>query len=103
MATSIIYDYAEPEYLTLRTERHAPYEQEERPCRVLVAEDEPDMRGVLAELLRSDGYTVIEAADGDQLAQRVWSSQSKRGEVGVDLIISDVRMPGLSGMEMLAY
>jgi len=61
---------------------------------ILVVDDEQTQRAILAEVLRDEGYLVIEAADGETALQRV------RGG-GVDLILTDVRMPGISGEELL--
>lgn len=65
------------------------------PSRVLIAEDDADLRRLLASTLRSDGYQVEEVATGFELLARA-SGQ------GVNVIVSDVRMPGLTGLEVLA-
>jgi len=56
---------------------------------VLVAEDEDALREMVAEVLRIQGYTVLEAASG-QDALEVWS----RAERPVDLLVTDMVMPG---------
>jgi DNA-binding response OmpR family regulator len=69
--------------------------------RVLVAEDDDDLRGVVADALRSDGYAVIEARDGAEgmaLLNDSMSDPSTR----LDVLVADVRMPNLSGLGMLA-
>jgi PleD family two-component response regulator len=43
--------------------------------RVLLAEDDFDLRKLLASALRRDGYDVVEIADGAELFQRVWIEQ----------------------------
>jgi len=63
------------------------------PRTLLVAEDEPIVRMALVEVLKDAGYSVLEASDG------------KRGQVicsecRVDLLISDIKMPGASGYEL---
>ena len=63
---------------------------------VLVAEDEPMVRAIMARTLRDCGYQVIEAADGGEALQKV----EERGDV--DLIVADVVMPGLGGRELAA-
>ena len=63
--------------------------------RVLLAEDDGAMRGLLAGMLRRDGLTVEEAANGAELLRRA----SDSGMPTPDLIISDVHMPHLSGLE----
>ena len=64
--------------------------------RILFVEDEAAVRGIAARLLRQRGYEVIEAADGEEalaLAEE-WSGQ-------IDMLISDVIMPGLDGPSLL--
>jgi len=66
--------------------------------RVLLVEDEADIRTLLAELLRHDGYEVIEAADGDQAVALI------DGPDGFDLLLTDVQMPGLiDGIQVATY
>ncbi len=64
--------------------------------RVLVAEDQPAMRALLARTLRGAGYEVTEVGDGDAL----WREVGREDEP--DLVVSDIHMPGLSGLEVLA-
>lgn len=61
---------------------------------ILVVDDEQIQRAILAEVLRDEGYLVVEAADGETALQRVNGG-------GIDLILTDVRMPGISGEELL--
>jgi two-component system cell cycle sensor histidine kinase/response regulator CckA len=64
--------------------------------RILFVEDEAAVRGIAARLLRQRGYEVIEAADGEEalgLAEE-WAGQ-------IDMMISDVIMPGLDGPSLL--
>ena len=73
-----------------------------RVKRVLIAEDDPDMRRLLADALRSDGYEVVEARDGVDGFGFIepwvfWDAHEDR----FDLIISDVRMPGWTGIDIL--
>jgi len=63
--------------------------------RILLVEDEPALRRLLARLLRMSGFAVIEAADGIEALQ-LFSSPD-----GVpDLLISDVVMPRMGGLEL---
>ena len=61
---------------------------------ILVVEDDAAMRAFLREVLEEDGYTVEVAAGGRAGIDRV-----RQG--GVDLVISDVKMPDLDGLDML--
>jgi two-component system cell cycle sensor histidine kinase/response regulator CckA len=64
--------------------------------RILFVEDEDAVRGVAARLLRARGYEVIEAADGEEALAL---AQTHAGQI--DLMISDVIMPGLDGPTLL--
>ena len=73
-----------------------------RAARILLAEDDTEMRSMLSAALRSDGYEVVEASSGSALLEEI-SMLLFRGEaIPADLIVSDERMPGLSGSEVLA-
>ncbi len=70
-------------------------------ARVLVAEDDPEMRRLVAEALRKDGHHVEEEADGGRLLVRVAALQSFEGTADpFDLIVSDIRMPVCSGLDI---
>jgi CheY-like chemotaxis protein len=74
-----------------------------RPLRVLLAEDDGEMRRLLVAILRRSNCDVIEAKSGSQLWELiVHGALGTRSEPQVDLIISDVRMPGKSGLEVLS-
>ncbi|HVD33433.1 MAG TPA: response regulator [Gemmatimonadales bacterium] len=62
--------------------------------RILVADDDPDIRRTLQIGLEKAGYEVIEARDGEE-ATRLWR------ENGVDLIIADIYMPNKSGLQLI--
>jgi two-component system response regulator PilR (NtrC family) len=62
--------------------------------RILIVDDEPSMREMLGIVLRRDGYDVLIAPNGTQALALL---QSER----VDLLLSDIRMPDLSGVEVL--
>jgi len=75
---------------------------EPRTMRVLVADDDPDLREVIAEALRVDGFEVIEAANGAQLLDLVGPSLLGGPEgAPAELVVSDLRMPGITGMSVL--
>jgi DNA-binding response OmpR family regulator len=69
---------------------------------ILLAEDDKEMRSLLALMLRKEGYQVFECTDGLSLLDML-SSFFLPGEEhdNFDLIISDIRMPGVTGMEIL--
>jgi len=60
--------------------------------RILVVEDQEDLRGILRDLLTGSGYAVVEAADG---RAGVAKAQSERP----DLILMDIQLPVLDGYE----
>lgn len=71
---------------------------------ILLAEDSDDMRDVLAMRLRRAGYFVVECRDGSELVRAL---VEYLGDVpremklqSYDLLISDVRMPGISGLSV---
>jgi two-component system cell cycle sensor histidine kinase/response regulator CckA len=64
--------------------------------RILFVEDEDAVRSVAAKLLRARGYEVIEAASGEEALDL---ARAHAGEI--DLMISDVVMPGMQGTELL--
>ena len=60
--------------------------------RILVVDDQEDLRGVLRDLLNGSGYTVIEAADGE-------AGVAKAKSDNPDLILMDIQMPVIDGYE----
>jgi len=66
---------------------------------ILLAEDDLEVRRFLAQALRNDGFRITEAVSGTQLMDRLWERAASKA--GFDLIISDVRMPGFTGFEVL--
>jgi CheY-like chemotaxis protein len=63
----------------------------------LLTEDEQDVREVAREFLESGGYAVIEARDGAEALGFV-----NKHEGGINLLITDVVMPGMTGLELAA-
>ena len=67
--------------------------------RVLIVEDEALIRLALGDFLESSGFRVIEASTGDQAAQIL-----ERGGPPIDLVFSDVRMPGtMDGLKLASW
>jgi DNA-binding response OmpR family regulator len=64
---------------------------------VLLVEDEQSIRKLISRILRRRGYTVLEAADG---ADALRISDEHAGTV--DLVLTDLVMPGLGGVEVAA-
>nr|HEX4318836.1 response regulator [Kofleriaceae bacterium] len=69
--------------------------------RILLVEDDREMRVLLARHLRRNGYEVIEAWDGIAALARLGDAICACGRSGFDVMVSDVRMPGHSGLELL--
>lgn len=66
--------------------------------RILIVEDEVLIRLVLAEALESAGFQVVEAGSGDEAADLL-----EHG-VAIDLVLSDIRMPGrLDGFQLALW
>ena len=67
----------------------------ERPlATLLVADDDPAVRESLQRALTREGYGVVLASDGQSALERLQAG-------GIDLVLSDLKMPGLSGLELL--
>lgn len=62
--------------------------------RVLIVDDDAEMRALLADVLQQEGYEVAEAKDG---AEAVLALRAKR----FDVILMDKNMPGPSGLDLL--
>lgn len=62
------------------------------PMKVLIVDDEPGMRVTLAEILEDEGYEVLTAASGEEAVARC-------AERSFDVVLMDVRMPGIDGVE----
>jgi CheY-like chemotaxis protein len=82
--------------------RDQPPETARRP-RVIVAEDDPDVLLMVTVALRGLGYDIIEARTGGELLDELGDALiDEDANAQPDVIISDIRMPGLTGMEILA-
>lgn len=62
-------------------------------ARILITEDEDSLRSFVARALRLDGHETMEAADGAQGLELL-------GEGEFDLLLSDIRMPVMDGIEL---
>lgn len=68
--------------------------RQETPLVVLLVEDEPMLLRVVAVTLRAAGFAVLEAGDGTE------GLEILRSDKHIDGLLTDVRMPGLSGYEL---
>jgi len=64
---------------------------------ILVVDDEPGTRRLIGTILRQGGYTVLEAEDSESAA-----SIHQRHQGQIDLLLTDVTLPGPSGCELAA-
>lgn len=63
--------------------------------RILVVDDEASARNALSEILTEEGYKVRTAADG-------FRALAAAGEFSPDLVLTDLKMPGMDGLHLLA-
>lgn len=64
-------------------------------AQILVVDDEPALRALTARALEGRGHDVVTAEDGLDAYEKLAS-----GEVRVDLVLSDIRMPAMDGIEL---
>lgn len=64
---------------------------------ILVVDDDPEVREILVETLVEFGYAVAQAASGEEALPLL------DGAGDIDLVITDVRMPGMSGIELVEH
>jgi DNA-binding response OmpR family regulator len=70
------------------------------PRRVIVADDDEEMRAAVAAALNADGWTTVEACDGEELLDLIRISLGAHW-LRPDVVVADVRMPKLSGLGVL--
>ncbi|HEV3188869.1 MAG TPA: response regulator [Polyangiaceae bacterium] len=68
--------------------------EREAPARILIVEDEPTLAHMYGRALSLSGHRVDQAADGMEGLKALLS-------VEYDLVVSDIRMPGMSGLDLL--
>ena len=71
-----------------------------RQGRVLVVDDEAQVRKPISIMLAKDGYEVVEAEDGEEAIEAL---QSGDNPLMVDTVLCDIRMPNINGKEAIAY
>ena len=62
---------------------------------ILVADDEPAIRTLITNILKVEGYRLIEAVDGLDALQKI-----RQQDAQIDLLLTDVRMPRMDGMAL---
>ncbi len=67
----------------------------ERKTKILVIDDEENIRKSLKMILEYEGYAFLEAGDGEEGLRKLEET------VGVDIVLLDIRMPGMDGLEVL--
>ncbi len=67
---------------------------------ILVIDDEPDIRTVIRLVLEKAGYYVVEAEDGERAIHLINEGEHP---MTLDVIITDIRMPRINGLEAMAY
>ncbi len=68
--------------------------RKDEPFSILIVDDNREIRGILEEYLREEGYLAQGAADGKE-------ALVKYAEAAFDLIITDLNMPGMTGIELI--
>jgi CheY-like chemotaxis protein len=79
--------------------RKRPQPTPARP-RILLAEDDCELRSALASLLEHDGYQVHAVASGAALLDYLGTALLGDGPQPADVIVTDVRMPGFNGLSI---
>lgn len=70
--------------------------------RVFLAEDDDDLRDMLTKILKAEGYQVFDLEDGFELSDVLELSNRKVSKrVQPDVIVTDMRMPGLTGLDVI--
>ncbi|MCC6140135.1 MAG: response regulator [Nitrospira sp.] len=68
--------------------------------RILVVDDEPDIRKVVKMTLQKAGYDVLEAENGEKAIEAINSGENR---LLLDVMVCDIRMPKVNGIEAIAY
>ena len=93
-----VFDLYFPAVAEREAEREQPASRPrkaEAAATILVAEDEPAVRGLVTQTLEQLGYTVLEATDGYEALGII---ERRKGEI--DLLLTDVIMPLMNGHEL---
>jgi len=68
--------------------------------RVLIVDDEPDIRKVVRMTLEKAGYEVLDAEDGEKAIEVINTGENR---MMLDVMVCDIRMPKINGIEAIAY
>ena len=80
-----------------------PCLSDDEPClRILLAEDNHELRRLLSFVLRSEGYQVVEVHDGSALLDALAFSIIEGGRDSFDVVICEQGIPGIAGLAVLA-
>ncbi len=83
-------------------DRHEGLRAQQRQC-VLVVEDDEHIRDLIAVLLRSEDYDVVELGDGMEALNYLAASEVYGNDVRrPDLVVADILMPTFSGLDLMA-
>jgi CheY-like chemotaxis protein len=77
--------------------QHSDFQDRPMAARILIVDDEPMVRALIARALTDEGYEVVAVANGQAALDA-----ARGAEVGFDLIITNSYMPGLTGAELVA-
>jgi CheY-like chemotaxis protein/ribosome-associated translation inhibitor RaiA len=96
-------DMVNEESCTQFTPNYSPQKlfYKQSPLRILLAEDDLEMRKMLSWYLRKKGCDVIASKNGDDLMRHLGFLGPSENFHAFDLIISDIRMPGVTGLQVL--
>jgi signal transduction histidine kinase len=86
----------EPAEASLASSSGMPGTDQIRPCRVLVVDDDPIVLASTAAMLGDLGHSAIEATSGRRALEML------RQEPGIDIVVTDYAMPGMTGSELAA-
>lgn len=81
---------------SLSASQPAALRDNERMARVLVVDDEPIVRDVVARYLERDGHTILQASDGETARELLEHEQPT-------LVVLDVMLPGLDGLALMRW
>ena len=68
--------------------------------RVLLVEDDDDLRQILVQGMEGEGYRVLDIADGTTASNILDEDVYDRGDGWISALVTDLRMPGFSGVEL---